>query len=35
MTLMPGLVEGHAHITFINAARVQPISATRRRRNTR
>ncbi len=35
MTLMPGLVEGHAHITFINARASPPISATRRRRNTR
>src|ERR1700704_783609 len=28
MTLMPGLVEGHAHITFINAARATDIGDT-------
>ena len=34
MTLMPGLVEGHAHLSFGNAARA-PTSATCRRRSTR
>jgi imidazolonepropionase-like amidohydrolase len=28
MTLMPGLVEGHAHITFINAARATDLGDT-------
>src|SRR6202046_5417481 len=28
MTLMPGLVEGHSHITFINAARATDIGDT-------
>ena len=28
MTLMPGLIEGHAHITFINAARATDLGDT-------
>ena len=28
MTLMPGLVEGHAHITFINGARPTDLGDT-------